>query len=91
LSETLENLADVIRKRVALKAKGYAMTAEARSSALVLAAIPILTGAAMWALNPSYIGILLYDRTGNKLLAAAAISLTTGMLIIRFIIRKTLP
>ncbi len=30
LSETLENLADVIRKRAALKAKGHALTSEAR-------------------------------------------------------------
>ena len=44
LSETLENLADVIRKRVALAAKGKALASEARTSAMVLAALPIVTG-----------------------------------------------
>jgi hypothetical protein len=44
LSETLENLADVIRKRAALKARGLAMTAEARTSSAILAVLPVLTG-----------------------------------------------
>ena len=56
LSETLENLADVIRKRVALAAKGKALASEARTSAMVLAAMPIVTGGGLWALNPGYIG-----------------------------------
>ena len=33
ITQTLETLADVIRKRVGLKARGYALTAEARTSA----------------------------------------------------------
>ncbi len=90
LSETLDNLADVIRKRIALKAKGYAMTSEARTSALVLGAMPIVTGAAMWLANPSYIGLLFVDATGNKLLGGAILSLGLGMFVIRTIIRKTL-
>ena len=48
LTETLENLADVIRKRVALKARGYALAAEARTSAGVLALLPVLAGLAPW-------------------------------------------
>lgn len=40
LTETLENLADVIRKRVALRSKAYALASEARTSSLVLAALP---------------------------------------------------
>ena len=56
LSETLENLADVIRKRVALEAKGKALASEARTSAMVLAALPIVTGGGLWALIPDYVG-----------------------------------
>jgi tight adherence protein B len=56
LSETLENLADVVRKRVALKARAMALASEARTSAMVLAALPFVSGTSLYVLNPDYIG-----------------------------------
>jgi tight adherence protein B len=91
LSETLEGLADVIRKRVALVSKGKAMTSEARASAMILAALPFLTGTMLWALNPAYIDLLFDDPTGRTLFATAVISLGIGLMLIRTIIRKSLP
>jgi len=90
LSETLENLADVIRKRVALAAKGKALAAEARTSAMVLGALPIVTGAGMWALNPAYVDMMFTDPTGRKVFGAGVLSLCTGIFTIRTIIRKSL-
>ena len=90
LSETLENLADVIRKRVALAAKGKALASEARTSAAVLTALPVVTGLGQWALSPKYIAVLFNDRTGNTLLATAVLSLCLGIFAIRTIIRKSL-
>jgi tight adherence protein B len=90
LSETLENLADVIRKRVAMKARGNALAAEARTSASVLAVLPILTGLALWVLNPSYFSLLLTDETGHRILYAAGTSLMTGIWIMRTMIRRSL-
>jgi len=91
LSDTLDSLADVIRKRAALRAKGYAMTSEARTSAMILAALPFVTGIMLYFLNPSYIMVLFTDTTGQQLLGGAVLSLSVGMLIIRLIIQKTLP
>jgi tight adherence protein B len=91
LSDTLENLADVIRKRAALRAKGHAMTSEARSSAMILAALPFVTGGMLYVLNPTYIMILFTDPTGKSLFTAAVISLGVGLAVIRAIIRKSLP
>ena len=91
LSETLENLADVIRKRVGLVAKGKAMTSEARASAMILAALPVVTGGLMWVLNPSYINLLFEDPAGKKVFGAAVLSMTLGLLTIRTIIKKSLP
>lgn len=91
LSETLENLADVIRKRAALKARGHAMTAEARTSSSILALLPVLTGGMLYALNPAYIMILFTDPTGKMFFSAAVISLALGMLTIRAIIKSVLP
>ncbi|MEJ0016007.1 MAG: type II secretion system F family protein [Acetobacteraceae bacterium] len=91
LSETLENLADVIRKRAALKAKGMAMTSEAKTTAGILAGLPVVLGLLLWALNPAYIGLLFTDPTGRNLFGAAVVSLITGLFVIRTIIRRSLP
>lgn len=90
LSETLDNLADVIRKRVALASKGKALASEARTSAMVLTALPIVTGAGQWVLSPKYIDVLFDDPIGHVLLATAVLSLSMGVFTIRTIIRKSL-
>jgi tight adherence protein B len=90
LSDTLENLAEVIRKRAALRAKGHAMTSEARTSAMILAAMPVLTGFMLYLLNPPYIMVLFNTETGRSMFGGAVISLGLGMLAIRVIIRRTL-
>ena len=91
LSDTLENLADVIRKRVGLIARGKALTAEARASVMILAALPFVTGIMLWVVNPSYIMMLFTDKTGNSLFGAAVLSLLLGLGVIRVIIKKSLP
>lgn len=91
LSDTLENLADVIRKRAALKSRGHAMTSEARTSAMVLAALPFVTGGMLYLINPPYIMILFTTETGQSLFGTAVVSLILGMLTIRAIIRSALP
>ena len=90
LSETLDGLADVMRKRTAAKAKGYALAAEARTSAAVLAGLPIVALLGLMAMNPSYMMRLFTDPLGNKILASAAVSLGTGIFIMRALIRKSL-
>ena len=90
LSETLENLADVIRKRVALKARGYALAAEARTSAGVLAALPILSGLALVVINPAYIAPLGQEGPGQTLLGVAVLWLALGLVAMRALIAKSL-
>jgi tight adherence protein B len=90
LSDTLEGLADVIRKRVALKERGKALSSEARASAMVLVVLPFAISGILWILNPAYIGVLFTQPAGNKLLAAAVLSLGLGLLSMRFIINRSL-
>jgi len=90
LSETLENLADVIRKRVALKSRALALASEARTSAMVLAALPFVSGTALWALNPAYIGRLFEPGLGRTILSSAVLSLGCGLLVMRSMIRRSL-
>ena len=91
LSDTLESLADVIRKRAALKSRGRALTAEARSSSMILAMLPFGTGLLLYAMNPPYMTLLFTNPTGKTLLGIAVVSLSVGMLMIRTMIRKSLP
>jgi len=90
LTETLENLADVIRKRVALRSKAYALASEARTSSMVLAALPFVSGLGLAVLSPSYIAVLFTEESGRNLLGVAILSLSTGILAMRMIIRTSL-
>jgi tight adherence protein B len=90
LSETLENLADVIRKRVALKARAFALASEARTSAMVLAGLPFVSGTALWVLNPAYIGMLFEPGLGRTIFSGAVLSLSLGLLTMRSLIRRSL-
>jgi len=90
LGETLENLAEVIRKRVALKERGYALAAEARTSAGILAALPFFTAGVLAVLSPSYIVLLFNDAGGQRILAAAIGLLLTGILVMRSMIKRSL-
>ena len=90
LSETLESLADVIRKRVALRARGYALASEARSSIFILCSLPIVTGLAMYVINPDYISQLFTTDMGKKISGAVVISFSVGLTVMQLIVKKSL-
>ena len=90
LSDTLEGLADVIRRRLALQSRGHALAAEAKTSIIILAALPFISGGALGALNPHYMGRLFNDHGCQKLLLAAIIMLSSGLLVMRGMIRRIL-
>ncbi len=90
LSEALEGLADVMRRRLALKARGNALAAEAKTSIIILASLPFVSGGALGVLNPHYVGRLFTDHGCQKLLFAAIIMLGGGLLVMRGMIRKIL-
>ncbi len=91
LSDTLDGLADVIRKRAALKSRAKALTSEARASAMILTALPFGTGGLMYLVNPPYMMLLFEHPTGKTLLTGAILSLGLGVMTIRTIIQKSLP
>ena len=90
LAETLELLADVTRKRVAMQSRGYALSSEARTSSMILAGLPFVSGGATYLGNPGYIGILFTDPTGQMILGLALLSLCVGVFVMRMIIRSAL-
>lgn len=90
LAEALDGLADVMRKRLALKARGHALAAEAKTSIAILASLPFVSGSALAVMNPDYVGRLFNDPGCEKVLMAAIILLGSGLLVMRGMIRKAL-
>ena len=90
LGETLDNLAGIVRRRMALKSRARALAAEARLTAYILGGLPVLAGSALYFLNPGYIDILFTDPAGRLILASAVTSLSVGAFIMRTIIVKSL-
>ncbi len=80
LSEILENLAKVIRSRFRLKRKVQALSSEAKSSAMIIGALPIFVATAMYFINPDYIGTLFIYPTGKWMLAGAVFWMSMGIL-----------
>ena len=90
LADTLENLAEVIRKRVALRQRAIALASEARTSAYVLAALPVVTGLVLSVINYSYIAPLFDTPGGNRVLFLAIGMLGTAGISMRYMIKKSL-
>jgi len=90
VSDTLERLADVIRKRVALREHARALASEARTSIAILAALPVFAGGALAVINPGYISLLFADPGGRTVFAAAIALLTTGVFTMRTIVARSL-
>ncbi len=90
LTETLDTLADTIRKREAARKRGNALASEAKTSIYVLSVLPIVTGVMLWVSNPDYIDILFTTTGGNKLLAIAVGMLCMGLFTMQKIIKKSL-
>ena len=90
LAETLENLGDTIRKRLAAAKRGLALASEARTSIYVLLALPLVAGAGLAVVNPSYIAVLFEEPTGQKLLALACGMLCIGYFTMQTIIKRSL-
>jgi tight adherence protein B len=90
LTETLDTLADTIRKREAARKRGNALASEAKTSIYVLVVLPIVSGLGLWLTNPDYISILFTTTGGQKLLALAVFMLCMGMFCMQQIIKRTL-
>lgn len=81
--EILDNLSDVIRKRIRLVGKVKALTSEGRLQAIILSILPLGAFVAIYVLNRSYAQLLL-DRP--RLLVAVLVSEALGALWIRWIV-----
>jgi tight adherence protein B len=90
ITQTLETLAEVIRKRVGLKARGYALTAEARTSVMILALLPCVAGGGLFIMQRSYADMLFDTKSGQSCLGAAILLMGAGLGLIQYMINNVL-
>lgn len=88
LAVTLEILADIVRRRRAVRLKSKATTAEIRVSAYVLAGIPFLVIGGLLFMQPGYLAPLFTDPRGQFILLAAAGCLAAAGLTMRQMMRS---
>lgn len=68
LAETLSGLSNVIRERKQLRSKIKAMSSEAKTSAGIIGALPIIVAVLVSIVAPDYLAPLFETRTGNYIL-----------------------
>lgn len=88
LAETLQNLGDTVRQRVALAARAKALAGEVIFSSRALTISPLVGGGVLYAANPQTVDLLFTDPVGNKLLAYAVVSVLVGALVIGWMVRR---
>jgi tight adherence protein B len=83
LSEALGNLSRVLRDRKKMKAKIQAMSMEAKASAGIIGALPIAVMTMVWITSPQYISLLWTEPLGRLMLAASAMWMSCGVLVMK--------
>ncbi|MEC9267258.1 MAG: type II secretion system F family protein [Pseudomonadota bacterium] len=78
LTETLQNLSDILRKRRQMKLKIRAVSSEARASAYIIGSLPFAVSAAIYIVNRDYVMLLFSDPRGLIMVACGLISIAVG-------------
>jgi tight adherence protein B len=88
LGETIDNLADMVRKRVAMVGRVKALTGEARMSAVILSILPFAVAALCSVIKPGHLNPLFETDMGFRLLLVGLTMLAAGLLIIRGLVKS---
>lgn len=88
LAETLDNLADMVRKRVALSKRASALAGEAKVQAGMLLVMPFLAAAGLSVIQPFYVAAFTETDAGRTMLMIGFGLMVLGVLSIRWLIRQ---
>jgi len=83
LSEALSNLSRVLRDRKRMQGKVQAMSQEAKASAAIIGALPVVVMVIVFLTSPDYIALLWTERVGHIMLAGSAFWMLMGVLVMR--------
>lgn len=88
LAETLENLSDMVRKRVAMAKRARALAGEAKAQAGLLVVLPFLAASAMAFIQPFYVATFTENPTGQTMLMVGLGLMLLGLLTIKWLIQQ---
>ena len=83
LSEALGNLSKVIRDRKKMVAKVQALSMEAKASAYIIGALPVVVALLVYLANPTYIMPLFVTSTGQITLAVSGLWMLIGIVVMK--------
>lgn len=83
LSEALSNLSKVLRDRKKMQGKIQAMSQEAKASAAIIGALPVVVMILVFLTTPSYISLLWTDQLGHIMLAGCGFWMLMGVLVMK--------
>lgn len=87
LAEVLEKIGNTVRERFRLEKEIRIFTAQGRFSGVILVLLPIIVSIIIWLINPSYLKILIEEKTGKYLLGIAVIMQIVGIWVINRIVK----
>lgn len=87
LTETLEGLTHILRRRKEIRLKVRALTAEGRMTAAIVGALPVIVAALMYMLQPEHILRLTEPGLGRHMLYYGLGSMAVGVLVINQLTR----
>lgn len=86
LAESLANLSSLIRARFKFRRQLRVYTAQGRLTGYLLAALPIVLAAALYAIAPDHMSVLFVEPLGRTMLLVAVVLQILGFLAIRRVI-----
>jgi len=86
LTEIIEAITRLIRQRFELLDRMKALSKEGRSWFLVLFFLPFVVGGLLWHLYPEYMGLLITDPLGGKMLTIGLVWMTIGAFVMKRLI-----
>jgi len=86
LSEILGTISQTIKDRIKIKADIRTMTAQGRITGMVIGGLPIVLGAFLFIINPSYMQFFIEERLGKIMIITAVVLELIGFSLIKKII-----
>ncbi len=90
LAETLENLGEMVRKRVAMAGRARALAGEAKIQAIVMIALPFLAALGLSFIQEGYLDTFISTPTGNNMALTGLTMIGCGALTMRWLTARAL-
>ncbi len=86
LSEILSTISNTIRERIKIKGEISSITAQGRTSGLIIGALPVGMAAILMVVNPDYMSTFFTTTAGNIMLIVSVVMEILGFLAIRKVV-----